>query len=105
MSIKLEGDFFTRHVYSQAMATNLVKLFTRHYDADSKALEQDEHFKDACIPALLKLKGKRVIMRDVDNVLTSQLGGPKAEGYFPFKDASEYYEWASSDKLLVGVKR
>jgi predicted alpha/beta-fold hydrolase len=133
MSIKLEQHWFTRMVYSRAMAGNLVKLFFRHYDpraavfedtnvqtaapaprgeAASWAKEEQERvdrqrsFIDKSIPALKKMRKRGgLVLRDVDEVLTAKLGGPASVGEFPFKGAAQYYEWASPYKLLHNVQQ
>ena len=128
MSIKLQDHWFTRTVYSKAMAHNLVKLFYRHYEprpetfdsmtvkmaaqgrdegAEGKArVQRHSEFKKHGIPAMEKLRKKGgLTLRDVDDVLTASLGGPPSEGEFPFNGAKEYYEWASPYKLLHNVQR
>lgn len=124
MSIKLEQHWFTRMVYSRAMAGNLVRLFFRHYDPrpetfeggakgkgerEGERREREERemlFARDGVAEMKRMRKRRgLILRDVDEVMTSKLGGPASEGEFPFKGAKEYYEWASPYKLLHNVKR
>ena len=55
----------------------------------------------------LKNKGRKLRLREFDDVITSKIGGlSKDEGEcFPFKDADDYYEHASSKPFIKGVRR
>ncbi|CCA69296.1 related to acyltransferase, has a minor role in medium-chain fatty acid ethyl ester biosynthesis [Serendipita indica DSM 11827] len=92
----LEGNWFSRHVYSSAMGNNLLRLYKSH-------LHTLETFKDTHLlkvhPNVLKLKSPKLI--DIDHVLVSQTGG--AAPVWPFPSALEYYQYASSDHALPGI--
>ena len=104
MSIKLENHFITRHVYSTAMAQNLLRLFFGTYDQYRSAWKGVEN--EEWLDRLKVLRKKRgVTLKGVDDVMVCKIGGPRAAGMWPFRDADEYYDWACPKKLLHGVKR
>ena len=101
MSDVLENHWFISRVYSRAMATNIVRMFSAHYERNP------EMFKNGH-PALERLhhmRGSGVRLIAVDDCLTAQVGGPSGIGLWPFKSADEYYDYASPYKLIHGVKR
>jgi predicted alpha/beta-fold hydrolase len=107
MSIKLEGNWLIRKVYSEAMAGNLLQLFFKHYDANPDVFERADSPVRDVLPTLKKYRAhpRGVRLKDVDEIMVSRLGGPRREGMFPFPNADAYYSWASSNKCIAGVKR
>lgn len=107
MSGRLEGDAFHRIVYSGAMAHNVMRIFFRQYDHHPTVWDREAWFGQDCVPQLKKMRRNKwgVRLKDVDQVLTSQLGGPRGEGLWPFKGAEEYYAFASPYQRVEGVKR
>lgn len=96
-SKSLEGRWFNREVYSKAMGTNLLRLYTSHVPSIEKM--EGSHML-SINPRILELKSPRLI--DVDEVMVSQSGG--ASPPWPFASALEYYKHASSDHALPGIK-
>lgn len=107
MSVRLEGDAFHRIVYSGAMATNVMRIFFRQYDHTPDVFSRDEMFARECVPQLKEMRRKKwgVRLKDVDEVLTSRLGGPLGEGLWPFSGAEAYYDYASPYKRVEAIKR
>lgn len=107
MSVRLEGDAFHRLVYSGAMAHNVMRIFFRQYDHSPSTWEEEEVFRRECVPELKRMRKNKwgVRLKDVDEALTSRMGGPLAEGLWPFKGAEGYYEYASPYKRVEGIKR
>lgn len=95
------------------MAQNLIRVFKRHLpptpDTPSELWDTPTApVKDIRSElAKLEAKGRHLRLKDVDEVLTAELGGLRKEkgGVFPFAGANEYYEWASSDKFITSVRR
>jgi predicted alpha/beta-fold hydrolase len=107
MSVRLEGDALHRIIYSGAMATNVMRIFFRQYDHTPQVFDRDELFVRECVPQLKVMRKKKlgVRLKDVDEVMTSRLGGPHGEGLWPFKSAEAYYEYASPFQRVEAVKR
>jgi predicted alpha/beta-fold hydrolase len=107
MSIRLEGDIFTRLIYSGAMATNVMRIFFRQYDHTPQVFDNDELFTRECVPRLKVMRRRKwgVRLKDVDEVMTSRLGGPLGEGLWPFSGAEAYYKYASPYQRVEAVKR
>lgn len=88
------------------MAQNLLRLFFNHYDKNPKVLGGDHSPVKELIPTIVRMRKKRGLgLKDIDQVMTSQLGGPRGMGLWPFKDADEYYEFASPTNVIAGVRR
>lgn len=95
------------------MAQNLIRVFRTHLPSTSNPPSEiwdnpSAPVKDIrAVLAQLEAKGRDLRLRDVDEVLTAELGGLRKEkgGVFPFAGADAYYEWASSDKFITSVKR
>ncbi|KZS89895.1 AB-hydrolase YheT [Sistotremastrum niveocremeum HHB9708] len=93
----LEEGFFSRHVYSKAMARNLVALLSKNLDDLNKA------GPSAITPHLsFLLSGKSMLLRDCDEHMVRLVGGPSPP--FPFQTARAYYDWASTHKDLDKVR-
>lgn len=106
MSHTLETGFFASRIYSNALGSNLMRLFKRHYEANPKMWTGKDSEVAELIPDLKRLtkKGRNIRLKEVDQFFTSKLGGPRDEGTFPFDTADDYYNWASSDQHLEGIK-
>jgi hypothetical protein len=86
---------------------NLIKLFLRHYDSNPGLWEGKglEGF-DASVREFKAMRKRRgTTLKEVDERMVTKIGGPEGEGLWPFKTAMDYYDWASSDKHMGGVKR
>ncbi|KZV94660.1 AB-hydrolase YheT [Exidia glandulosa HHB12029] len=105
----LEGRFLHRHVYSKAMARNLVRLFRRHV-ASLASLPPSPHLDHITSLGVVSkvqdenwVKGKT--LQNVDDIMVCNVGGSFApHGPFPFPSAKEYYQWASSHHVLPTVR-
>ncbi|KAG8849874.1 hypothetical protein FRB91_009555 [Serendipita sp. 411] len=96
-SERLEGNWFSRRVYSSAMGGNLLRLYKSH----AHSIETFEGSHALKIHSkVLSLESPKLI--DIDHVLVSQTGG--ASPNWPFPSALEYYRHASSDGVLPGIK-
>ncbi len=90
------------------MGKNLLRLFHRNIPTISSQLSSHPDLSDTAeVVAQLTAKGRHLRLRDVDDVLTCKFGGLRKEhgGVFPFEGAQEYYEWASSQRFIGGIKR
>ncbi|CAD6576958.1 MAG: hypothetical protein TREMPRED_001829 [Tremellales sp. Tagirdzhanova-0007] len=101
MSDVLENHWFISRVYSQAMATNILRMFSAHYDRDPKMYKNGH----PALEELNQMRGRGVRLKAVDEHLASKVGGPSGIGLWPFNSADEYYDYASPYKLIHGVKR
>jgi predicted alpha/beta-fold hydrolase len=119
---RLETGWFSSRVYSSAMGQNLARTVGRHV-APEIFLTEAERAKAPLLaeksdlttpwPDLardvirLKNKGRKLRLREFDDVITSKIGGLRKDegGCFPFKDADDYYEHASSKPFIKGVRR
>ena len=102
MSTTLEDHWFTSRVYSSAMGTNLMRMFFIHYDRNPALFKEF----GGHLERLREMRGgKRVRLKKVDEVMVSQIGGPRGIGAWPFKGADEYYSWASAKGYIESVKR
>jgi hypothetical protein len=95
------------------MAQNLIRVFKTHLPPNANPPSEiwdnpSAPVKDIrSVLAKLEAKGRHLRLKDVDEVLTAELGGLRQEkgGVFPFSGADAYYEWASSDKFITSVRR
>ncbi|BEI82219.1 hypothetical protein CcaverHIS002_0300870 [Cutaneotrichosporon cavernicola] len=103
LSHALEDGFFSSRLYSRALGANLIKLFFRHYERNPRMWEENERLKD-CVPAMKNLRsmGNDVRLKMVDEVLVSNVGGPRPP--WPFNSADDYYQYAGSHQLIHNIK-
>lgn len=90
------------------MGKNLLRLFSRNIPNIATQLSSHPDLSDTAeTVSKLQAKGRHLRLRDVDEGLTCRYGGLRKEhgGAFPFQGADEYYEWASSQRFIGGVKR
>ncbi|KAJ9107885.1 hypothetical protein QFC19_002628 [Naganishia cerealis] len=95
------------------MAENLIRVFMRNLpatDATGPAIWDSPSAPISNIRSViadLQQKGRHLRLRDVDEVVTAQLGGLRKEngGVFPFAGADDYYRWASSEKFITNIRR
>ncbi|KAL1412997.1 hypothetical protein Q8F55_000746 [Vanrija albida] len=104
LSHALEDGWFSSRVYSNALGSNLVRLFFSHYDKDPAMWEREDSPLKHLIPELKRLRGlgRDLRLKMVDDVMTSQLGGPHPP--FPFANADEYYRYAGSHQLIHNIQ-
>ncbi|KAL5490359.1 hypothetical protein ACEPAI_5192 [Sanghuangporus weigelae] len=96
-SVRMEGNFFLRNVYSKAMATNLLNLLKRN--APDLLRLSENRFS----PILERLDAlKSLTLKEFDANVTSKVGGSSPP--FPFPSADAYYEWAASHQCLSAVR-
>lgn len=105
----LHAGFLSNHVYSKAMAKNLINVFRRHAGTflSLPPSPQLDHLKEqGTIEKVLdKQWAKGKTLCEVDEIMVANLGGSFApHGPFPFPGAREYYIWASSHHVLPGVR-
>lgn len=65
-------------------------------------------FGDMAAQAIaMEKEGRNLRLKKFDDVFTSKLGGlhKRHGGPFPLDGADGYYQWASSEKFIGGVKR
>lgn len=104
MSVRLETHWFISRVYSRAMALNLFKVVDRHYATSPHLFDKGP--MEQFMPRIKALKRRRgTTLKQVDEVLTSKIGGPREIGLWPFKGADEYYAWASPKDLISNIRR
>ncbi|KAJ7709929.1 Alpha/Beta hydrolase protein [Mycena rosella] len=92
----LRNSFIGRF-YSKAMATNLINLVRRHFEALSKF---PGHMIAEHIPTVLNLKG--ALLDEFDDNFTRIVGGAPPD--FPFASAQDYYKWGSSHDVVSGIR-
>ena len=104
MSDKMENHWFLKRVYSTAMASNVLRLYQRHFKANPEMFTEDGSPAAHLVPLLNDLGKRRPKLKDVDEHMVSQIGGPRNIGLWPFADASAYYSWASPERLIEDVR-
>ena len=104
MTVRLECQWFYRTVYSKAMGRNLLNLFFGHYKKDASMWDGSPRLGKE-ISSLKRLDKTGGTLKTIDEVMVSKIGGPQGEALWPFKGADEYYQWASSKKVLGNVRR
>ncbi|KAF8478227.1 AB-hydrolase YheT [Gautieria morchelliformis] len=95
--VKNSKHWFSRSVYSKAMANNLRALVKRHL---ASLLRLGPSILTPNLETLMLTKGARLI--DVDELLTRLVGGSSPP--FPFPSAKAYYEWASSHHYVKDIR-
>ncbi len=121
MSDKLEGSWYGRMIYTRAMGKNVARLsqnaMTRFPEAwrapDSEPADSSRRiFLSGLLEAerALRRKGRKIKLRDADEVITCKIGGMSKElnpekGVFPLKDAAAYYSWGSACQFIGGIRR
>jgi predicted alpha/beta-fold hydrolase len=93
----LEDEFIPRNVYSKAMGSNIIRLFS---GLSSKGLFPDS-FVGPSVDKLLAMPTPT--LKTVDQHMTRFVGGPPP--IFPLPSADAYYEWASSHRSLKDIQR
>jgi predicted alpha/beta-fold hydrolase len=94
------GDIVSRNVYARSLGANLVNL-VRVNEAPMRSFEDRDCAKH--VEELYKFKSPK--LEDFDNLMTCYHGGSlKPHGVFPLKNATEYYLWASTHKLVADVR-
>ncbi|KAK6905284.1 anon-23da protein [Kwoniella mangroviensis CBS 8886] len=107
MSHKLDHDWFHSRVYSSALGQNVLKLFFKAYDANPPIFDADDSPVKEFMDELKVQKnnmGSHTRLRKVDDLMVCKIGGPRNIGVWPFKDAEEYYQWASPKRLISRVR-
>lgn len=77
-----------------------MRVFFRHYDRNPAIFKGSGGY----VEELLTMRGKNVRLRAVDDALTSQIGGPRGIGLWPFTGADEFYHWGSAKHVINGVR-
>ncbi|KAH7930797.1 AB-hydrolase YheT [Leucogyrophana mollusca] len=94
---KLVSTYIGRHVYSKGMGRNLVNLLKRHVTSLTR---DPEH--DVAKAAALTVELDRPTIELFDESFTRIAGGSTPP--WPFASAHDYYEYASSHKVLENVR-
>lgn len=104
LSHALEDGWFSSRVYSNALGSNLVRLFFGHYDKNPEMWEREDSPVKHLVPEMKRLRGlgRNLRLKMVDDVMTSQMGGPYPP--FPFADADAYYTYAGSHQLIHNIQ-
>ncbi|KAF8582691.1 AB-hydrolase YheT [Ramaria rubella] len=95
--IQFQGHWFSRTIYSKAMANNLCGLVKRNL---SSLLKFGPPTITPNLKTLVTVEMRRLI--DVDEQLTRFLGGSSPP--FPFPTAKAYYKWASSHHHVKDIR-
>lgn len=95
--IRLSSTYIGRHVYSRGMGQNLVNILRQH----TPSLTRDPNLAIA-EAATLACALSWPTIETFDQVFTRIGGGPSPP--WPFASASEYYEYASSHKVLGNIR-
>ncbi|KAK0221374.1 Alpha/Beta hydrolase protein [Armillaria fumosa] len=93
----MESTLWGKYAYSKGMASNLLRLLSRHTASLSR---QPDHYVTAAMHAAFALKSPT--LEQFDDKFTSKAGG--APPVFPFPSARHYYTWASSHYVLPDVR-
>lgn len=105
LSHSLEDGWFSSRVYSSALGVNLMKMFFRNYDANPALFEDPKNSRVHDVMhefRRLRDMGSKIRLYMVDEFLTSRVGGPSAP--WPFNGFQEYYNYASSHKVIHNIK-
>lgn len=97
-SEKLENRWINKAIYSKAMGGTLLDLFNRNA-AELSSFPEPSAITHH-LPILLSLKNPD--FKTVNSHLTSIIGGSYPP--FPFPTVDAYYEWASAEKSLAGIR-
>ncbi|KAG7445503.1 AB-hydrolase YheT [Guyanagaster necrorhizus] len=93
----MESTLWGKYVYSKGMASNLLRLLSRHTVVLSR---RPGHYVTTAMHAAFALKSPT--LEQFDDAFTSKAGG--APPVFPFPSAKQYYTWASSHYVLPDVR-
>ncbi|KAF7440481.1 hypothetical protein PC9H_000826 [Pleurotus ostreatus] len=93
----LNSTLIGKHIYARGMGSNLLNLLKKHIQPLSK---DPEHRVAKALITALELNNPT--MEEFDNTFTRIAGGSPPT--FPFDSATDYYNWASSHKVLGDVK-
>jgi len=93
----MENTLWGKYAYSKGMASNLLRLLSRHTASLSR---QPDHYVTTAMHAAFALKSPT--LEQFDDKFTSKAGG--APPIFPFPSAKHYYIWASSHYVLPDVR-
>ncbi|KAH7916065.1 AB-hydrolase YheT [Hygrophoropsis aurantiaca] len=94
---KLLSTYIGRHIYSQGMGRNLVNLLKRHV---ASLAQNAEH--PVAKAAIATVKLDKPTVDSFDESFTRIAGGSSPP--WPFDSAYDYYEYASSHKVLGDVR-
>jgi predicted alpha/beta-fold hydrolase len=92
----LNKGFFRRRIYAETLGGSVVELLKFHSASFSKFPDSPTTKK---LPSIFLLK--RPTMEDYDNAFTRFIGGESP--LFPMETARDYYEWASSHKVIRSI--
>ncbi|WWC85872.1 uncharacterized protein L201_000739 [Kwoniella dendrophila CBS 6074] len=107
MSHKLDHDWFTSRVYSSALGKNVLNLFFKAYNSKPSIFDHEDSLVKDTIDSLKeekKIMGSNTRLRRVDDLMVCKIGGPSNIGAWPFKNADEYYHWASPRRLVDRIR-
>jgi predicted alpha/beta-fold hydrolase len=93
----LMNSFLGKHMYQKALGGNLQRLLKRH--AKFLLLDPD-HYISKAVPDIIAHKNPTLIQ--FDEAFTKVAGGSPPT--FPFPNATAYYRWASSHKVLADIR-
>ena len=95
--IRLNSTFFGRHVYSRGMGQNLVNILRKHTSSLTRdpSLAITEATNLACALSWPTI--------DTFDQVFTRIGGGSSPPW-PFASALEYYEYASSHKVLGNIR-
>jgi uncharacterized protein len=115
----LENSFLGRNVYSKGMASNLLRILSKHESRLRSPSSSSSSSSPSTPPtpvkpnptqealvleALTKVQSYRSpTLEQFDEAFTSKAGG--APPVFPLASSKDYYAWASSHYVLPKVKR
>ncbi|KIJ69441.1 hypothetical protein HYDPIDRAFT_24280 [Hydnomerulius pinastri MD-312] len=94
---KLNSTYIGRHVYSRGMGQNLVNILQKHV----ASLSRDSHH-DVAKAAVFATSLSRPTIEQFDEAFT-RIGGGSSPPW-PFASARDYYEYASSHKVIGDVR-
>ena len=94
---RVNGTRVGRHVYSQRMGANLLKLLQRHAEDFGK---YPDHRLAPALATGLRLMSPT--MEEFDHTFTRVEGGSSPP--FPFDSSDDCYTWASSHKVLPDIR-
>ncbi|KAI0273609.1 Alpha/Beta hydrolase protein [Gloeopeniophorella convolvens] len=93
----LESDWLHRNAYANSLGANMKAIVKQHEESIKK-------FPDSrlaqCLPELFSRE--TLTLRQFDNLITVHAGGSQPP--FPFADALDFYDYASTHKVLGGIR-
>ncbi|KAF8305023.1 AB-hydrolase YheT [Clavulina sp. PMI_390] len=96
--LKLNNEFFVKHIYAKALGANLVELFKSHLDT-VRSFPPDDRLTPIIEPVLAL---KNPTFGEVDAVLTIAVGGPRP--LFPMPSALAYWKHSCSHKHPIKIR-